>query len=306
MARKLRYVPQPRTLVSITNRTLQGRYLLRPGPSFNDLFLGILGKAQRKHEMAIAAITVLSNHFHLLLIADDAEQVAGFMRDLQSTAAREVNRLTGWRGTVFERRYAMTVVTSEERAQVERLKYVLANGVKENLVERVCQWPGVHSAEALIHGTSLEGHWLDRTRQSSARNREEELRREEYAFAESVVLSPIPCWAHLPADRYSQRVKALVEEIEEEAARERRSSGAEVLGVEAILAQDPQTRPDSLARSPAPLVHAATKAARKMFYEIYAEFVSAFRAAAEALRQGRRDVPFPAGSFPPALPFVPS
>ena len=35
-----------------------------------------------------------------------------------------------------------------------------------------------------------------------------------------------------------------------------------------------------------------------MFYEIYAELVSAFRAAAEALRQGRRDVPFPAGSFP--------
>jgi hypothetical protein len=43
-----------------------------------------------------------------------------------------------------------------------------------------------------------------------------------------------------------------------------------------------------------------------MFYEIYAEFVGAFRAAAEALRQGYRDVPFPAGSFPPALPFVPS
>jgi hypothetical protein len=58
--------------------------------------------------------------------------------------------------------------------------------------------------------------------------------------------------------------------------------------------------------APAPLVHAATKAARKMFYEIYAEFVSAFRAAAEALRQGRRYVSFPAGSFPPALPFVPS
>ena len=41
-----------------------------------------------------------------------------------------------------------------------------------------------------------------------------------------------------------------------------------------------------------------------MFYELYAEFVSAFRTASEALRQGNRDVPFPAGSFPPALPFV--
>jgi hypothetical protein len=41
-----------------------------------------------------------------------------------------------------------------------------------------------------------------------------------------------------------------------------------------------------------------------MFYEIYAEFVSAFRAASEALRRENREAPFPPGSFPPALPFV--
>lgn len=306
MARKLRYVPQPRTLVSITNRTIQERYLLRPGPSFNDLFLGILGRAQRQHEMDIAAVSVLWNELHLLLIVDDAKEVAGFMRDLQSKLAREVNRLTGWSGPVFEHRYEMTVVTGEEAAQVERLKYVLANGVKENLVERVCQWPGVHSAEALMHGTPLEGNWYDRTRQHAAKNQSEELSREEYVFAESIVLSPIPCWAHLSADCYRERMKNLVEEIDAEAALARQQSGAGVLGVKAILAQDPQARPASIGRSPAPLVHAATKAARQMFYEIYAAFVSAFRAAAEALRQGRRDVPFPPGSFPPALPFVPS
>ena len=182
--------------------------------------------------------------------------------------------------------------------------YVLANGVKEDLVERVCQWPGVHSAEALMHGTPLEGHWFDRTRQYAARNQREELSRDQFVFAESVVFSPIPCWAHLPADQYRERMKSLVEEVDAEAALARKKAGGKVLGVEAILALDPLTRPTSVARSPAPLVHAATKAARKMFYEIYAEFVSAFRAAAEALRQGRRDVSFPAGSFPPALPFV--
>ena len=304
MSRKLRYVPQAQTLVSITNRTIQGRYLLRPGTAFNDLFLGILGRTQRLHKMAIAAVTVLSSHFHILLIVNDAQEVADFMRDFQSRLSREVNRLTGWRGSVFERRYAMTVVTDEEAAQVERLKYVLANGVKEGLVERVCQWPGVHSAEALIHGTPLKGHWFDRTQESAARNRGEKPSREEFVFAESVELSPIPCWAHLPSAQYRERMKTLVDDVDAEAALARKQSGARVLGIKAILAQDPQTRPDSVARSPAPLVHAATKATRKMFYELYAEFVSAFRTAAEALRQGRRDAPFPAGSFPPALPFV--
>ena len=49
---------------------------------------------------------------------------------------------------------------------------------------------------------------------------------------------------------------------------------------------------------------AATKAARKAFYEIYAAFVSAFREASEKLLRGDRNAPFPLGSFPPALPFV--
>jgi hypothetical protein len=77
-----------------------------------------------------------------------------------------------------------------------------------------------------------------------------------------------------------------------------------VLGVKAILARDSLHRPSALARSPAPRVHAATKAARKAFCEIYAAFVGAFRAASERLRRGDRYAPFPCGSFPPALPFV--
>ena len=119
-----------------------------------------------------------------------------------------------------------------------------------------------------------------------------------------MVLSPLPCWARLSPEQYRQRIQTLVAKAEEEAALVRRRSGSRVLGVKAILAQDPQARPDRLSRSPAPLVHAATKAARKMFYEFYADFVSAFRIASEALRRGNGDAPFPAGSFPPALPFV--
>jgi hypothetical protein len=95
-----------------------------------------------------------------------------------------------------------------------------------------------------------------------------------------------------------------VENIETDAALLRNLKGTSVVGVEAILAKDPQHRPSSLARSPAPLVHAATKAARKAFRDAYAWFVSAFREAAERLRKGDRNAPFPSGSFPPALPFV--
>jgi len=304
MARKLRFVPHNSTLVSITNRTVQGRYLLRPDLVLNDRLLGILGKFQRVHGVRIVMVTVLSTHFHLLLVVEDALQQANFMRDVQSALSREVNHLTGWRGPVFERRFEATPVTDEEKAQAERLRYVLANGVKEDLVEKVLDWPGVNTAVALLQGASLKGHWIDRTRQRAARNRGEDASDDLFAVEETVILSPPPCWAHLSPERYRDRVAELVEQVEEEAALVRKRAGKRVLGIQAILAQDPNARPDRLTHSPAPLVHAATKAARRMFYELYAEFVSAFRTASEALRRGNREAPFPAGSFPRALPFV--
>jgi hypothetical protein len=165
-------------------------------------------------------------------------------------------------------------------------------------------WPGVHCAGALIEGTPLVGHWFNRTLEFAARLRHEVVGPLRYATVETVTFSPIPCWAHLSPVLYRARIDEMVESIEAEAARERERTGASVVGVKAVLACDPLHRPSSLARSPAPRVHAATKAARRAFYEIYAAFVGAFREASERLRRGDRDAPFPAGSFPPALPFV--
>ncbi|MFL6236966.1 MAG: hypothetical protein ACJ76N_27805 [Thermoanaerobaculia bacterium] len=43
---------------------------------------------------------------------------------------------------------------------------------------------------------------------------------------------------------------------------------------------------------------------RRELWDAYALFVAAYRDAAEKLRAGVRNVVFPAGSFPPALPFA--
>ena len=305
MSRKLRYVPEGIRLVHVTCRTIQGRYLFTPSQRFNDIALGVFGRAQRMHLIRICEIEVLSGHFHILFDVDSVQQVSDFMEYAGSKLAREVNRLTGWSGPVFERRYSMIPVSNEEAAQVEVLKYVIGHGVKEGLVERVVQWPGIHSAKARLLGQPLTGHWFSRKDESAARRRGEDFGPMEYATEETVVLSPIPCWEHLPAEEYRDRVRGLVEEVEEEAAADRERSGMPACGPEAILAQDPQHRPKKRDRSPAPFVHAATKAARLALYQSYSWFVGEFRKAAEKLRRGDRDVGFPPGCFPPALPFVP-
>ncbi|MFL6291502.1 MAG: hypothetical protein ACJ759_11465, partial [Thermoanaerobaculia bacterium] len=80
--------------------------------------------------------------------------------------------------------------------------------------------------------------------------------------------------------------------------------GREPLGREAILSQHPQTRPERLKKSPAPLFHAASKDARQGLKAAYGLFLAAFREAAERLKAGDRLARFPNGCFPPALPFV--
>jgi hypothetical protein len=302
--RRLRWVPEEGALVDVTCRTVQGRRLLRPSLELNEIVLGVLGRAQRLYPIRICGLAVLSSHVHLLVDVDTAEQLANFMEYACSNMAREVGRLTDWEGPVFAGRYHAIIVSPEEKAQVARLAYCLAQGCKEQLVERVRDWPGGHCVRALLDGEPLKGCWFGRSQEYAARRRGEDFERYDYATEETVELSPLPCWQHLPDKAYQERVAGLVKEIEDEAAAERERTGKPVLGVEAILTQDPQYRPVHLDRSPCPLFLVASEAMWRTLYEGYTWFVAAFRSAAEKLRAGDRAAPFPPGSFPPALPFV--
>ena len=142
-------------------------------------------------------------------------------------------------------------------------------------------------------GASPKGLWFNRTEEFAARNRREDFGRLKYAEEEGLVLSQLPCWADLTPEQYRERITELVDDIEAEAPADRKTRGIEPLGVEAILRQDPHTRPNQTKKSPAPAVHAASKEARKKFWEAYSAFVAGFREAAEKLKTGEWPVRFP-------------
>jgi hypothetical protein len=58
---------------------------------------------------------------------------------------------------------------------------------------------------------------------------------------------------------YRNRVAQMIAEIEEAAAAERKRTGKSPIGVQAILAQEPWTRPETCRKSPAPFVHAVSR-----------------------------------------------
>lgn len=300
--RKLRFVPEEGSLVEVTCRTLHGRFLLRPSHELNEIIVGALGRAQVHAPVQICAFAFLSNHYHLLLWVRDASQLAAFMNQFNSKLAREAGRIAGWREKIWSRRYEAILVSQEPAAQVERLRYVLAHGCKEGLVERLRDWPGVHAVRALLDDEPLTGYWFDRTRECLARRRGETHERLKYATRHALELVPLPCWQHLSPASYRERIAEMVDQIERATAAER--SGLLALGAEIIHRQKHHDRPERPKCSPAPFVHAASRKVRHELYQAYRTFHLAFRAAAERLQAGEREVDFPPGSFPPALPFV--
>lgn len=302
MGRPLRFIP-PGSVVEITTRTIQGRLLLRPSGVVNDLILGVLGRAQQAHGVEIHAFVVLSNHMHILATVRDAAQMAAFMAFVNGNIAREIGRLHGWRDRFWSRRYRAIVVADED-AQVQRLRYILENGVKEGLVATPSLWPGCSSVSALTTGAPLIGTWHDRADAYRARRRGLSIKRGDFETTYAVTLSPLPCWRHLSAETYRLACAHLVTSIDADAVANRAAGGGPPVGVERVLGANPHDLPAEPDTSPAPLVHASSSAARRAFRAAYQAFVDAYRWAASSLRRGERGVEFPQASFPPALPFV--
>lgn len=290
-------------MVEVTARTIQSRFLLKPTRGLREIFVGILARAAERYDVEIHGYAMLSNHFHLLCSPADAQQLAAFMCYVNTNLSKEAGRLHRWRGPLLQRRYQAILVASEELAQIDRLRYLLAHGVKESLVGRVCDWPGAHCATALLTGEMPTGVWCDRTRQQAAKHRGMDAPDAEFTTAHCLALTPLPCWRHLPAEVVRRRVAELIAEIESEAATRHRREGTAPLGVERLQGQSPRERPPISKYSPAPIIHAATRQARQEFRSLYREVVAAFRRAAALLRSGHRDALFPPGCFPPSLPF---
>ena len=284
---------------------MQGRLLLTPTPELNDLILGVIGKAQDRYGMVIHAFVVTSTHCHYILSPTSAEQLARFMQFVNANIAKEAGRLHLWPERLWSRRYRSIVIADDE-ASLVRLRYVCAHGSKEGLVGGgPGSWPGPNCIAALCNGEPLRGTWIDRGAEYKARQRGETVLAMQFATVYDVKLTPLPRLKNLTEDQRQAEMRRMVNEIEVQADAENLAQGRKPLGVAAILAQDPHSRPATTDRSPAPFVHASDKRTALEFRAKYRAFVDAFRAGAERLKASAAKFAkmFPLWSFPPALPF---
>ncbi|MBS2026027.1 MAG: transposase [Deltaproteobacteria bacterium] len=294
----------PQTIYFITSRTIQSRLLMAPSRKTNELIGGALARAVRQCEVKLFAYVFTSNHFHLMVQAPTAIAMSRFMQRLQSNIAVKVGRLVGWRGRFFARRYSSEPVV-DEGAQVERLRYVLSHGVKEGLVSTVREWPGLTCAHALVEGVEVsQQRWRNWTRRW-AMEVEEDVNVDRFSEAcpsddEALVLTPLPCWAHLSAAQRAQLAVQLVKDIDGTAPRDHSRARAT-----AIANQDPHGRPLHTKHSARPKAHASTRAAWVAAVRKYQAVLAAFRDASKQWLRGMLQVAFPPHCFRPPTWAVP-
>lgn len=304
MPRKPRFIPPGGSIVEVSNRALEERYLLRPDPAVQLLSAGILAKAKDRYPVRVYYVAMLSNHYHLLLWAPDAKILADFMRYFQSNFARELNRLRARSGSIFARRYRLQIVSQEPETQLRRLRYLLEQGCKEGLVTSPLEWPGLHSIRSLLDDGVHQGKWplttyLAKNDSDFGRNRG------KYQLL-SLRLDTLPCLANLNPKLRHQFLLKLVLDIEEETKQRHRQNGTAALGISKILRQSPRQRPRSPKREPMMrFIHASSREVLTHLRRQFQDFLQAYRQAASLRRRGKR-ASFPSGCFPPSEPFIPA
>ena len=242
----------------------------------------------------------MSNHIHLIVSPRDAKQLADFMGRFKSKIAKEINRLHDWEGSVWHDRYRVIPISEEPEARIERLRYLIAQGVKEDLVESPLDWPGVHAAKHWVGGEAMTGTWVNRT--AIARSVGESGNLEKHTQRLELKLTPFPGYS---ASAFRELVKEqLARVIEEETAR-RRAEGKRVLGTRQVLRQHPHRRSPKPKHRKRPLIHAVSRRVRERYRVALQWFLETYRKAAKQLREGIPKPEFPPGCFPPAGPFIP-
>ena len=319
MPRPLRFIPEdyrnwtdsygrPIAVVEVTIRTLLGMFLLKPTKQNRDLIIGVMAHVQSRLKFDVYAYAWLSNHGSYLIGVTGSDHQAAIMQEIHSQLARELGRpeYSNWNGAFWGRR-GRPILVADEADQIQRLKYCLANATKEHLVTRPERWPGAHAAKALCGTMTDKGVWIDRTKLDALKrlaNSDNKLCLQACTQTVTLTLSKLPCLAHLTDLEYQEEMKSLCREIADEAAEDRRLSGASVIGIKRLLRYSPHHVPDTLERSPAPIIHSHCSKFRAAFKAAYKDFVGGYRAALNEFLYGVGARLFPEGGLAPGYSFV--
>ena len=267
----------------VTRRVTGRMYLLTPHPKMAATFWYLLGVLAEKHDVALHAIVMLSNHLHYVVTAPE-QVISDFMADLHREIARAVNKRFDRSGAMFEDDDPSRVETVGERGAVDKVLYTVMNPVKAGLVSRAELWPGMR--------------WLPGMRELTAKRPVSGYDAEMWPDEVTMYFTPPPAWTGTE-DQWHEEIARLVAAEEDALRKERIRTGRAVLGAQLVIQQDPfespKTKPPKSDINPM----LATGGDGPLLKRLIAELKAWRRAYRDALERWKQDksTSFPVGTY---------
>lgn len=272
----------PGSFYLLNRRTTQRQFLMRPDAETNNAYLFCLMVAALRCSIDIILMCAMSNHHHVAVF-DRFGRYPEFLEHFHKLFARSQNALRG-RWENFWSSHQTSVVRLETVEDViEKLVYIATNPVKDHLVARAHQWPGINGYRALVIGKVLHA------------TKPRHFFREDGPLPQ-VVEAPLCIPPELGnPDVIRQIVEERVTAFEQKCETERARSGMRVLGRRGVLSQSWKSVPASVEprRNLNPRVAAKNVWVRIEGLARNKAFVRAYRAARVAWSRGET------GAFPP-------
>lgn len=268
----------------VTRRCAQRQFLLTPNDEITNAIAYCLADAARRFEIDVLMTTVESNHHHTIIF-DRRGRFPQFIEHFHKMVAKCINTARGRQENLWSSHETCVTRLLDYTTILEKLAYVAANPVKDLLVERATQWPGLNGYRFLLHGKTLRAR------------RPRFFFRKDRGWPDEITLSfVIPEELGDPSEVIAE-LEVLVTAIEEETLRLRQTTRRRICGRKTILAQDwraaPTTSEERRVLRPR---FAGRPDARKEALGLYQEFLAAYRDARKQWLLGHSCL-FPAGTY---------
>ncbi|MGE0547549.1 MAG: transposase [Kofleriaceae bacterium] len=218
----------PNQFYLLTRNCTQRQFLLRPDPITNNIFIYCLAEAAQRFGIMILGTVTEGNHHHTVLF-DPEGRVSEFMEHLHKMSSRCLNERWGRSENLWANEEPCLTRLLDRAAVIQELIYTAGNPVKDGLVERAIDWPGVNGYAALLGDRELHAQ-----------------RPEFYFSAKGVMPAEITLRFEFPQflgspEQIVAEVRDGVTKLEQETKELR--NGRPVLGSEAVLSQSPFSSP---------------------------------------------------------------
>ena len=280
---------QPRQILAgeyymLTRRATQRQFLLRPDEQTSNIFTYCLIVAALRYKIDVLLTVAESNHHHTVIYDRDG-RCPRFIEHFHKLFARCQNaRLRRWENLWSSAEPTVTRLIDGDTV-IEKLVYAASNPVKDLLVERACQWPGVNTYRELLSGKALRA------------TRPHHFFRPDGKMPKVVTLKLVIPSGLGTVEEVRAKVRAGVEAVERERLAFRAATGAPIVGRKRLRTQSWSASPTSCAprRGLRPRF-AGPIAARIAALVDYRCFLAAYRIARTQWLIGDR-VAFPPGTY---------